>query len=126
MLTNAVINPICAICQERIGEMTLDLYMDAIGHRGPHLLCPDCRLHKCDCCGYFKPNDAGRKVVDAHGVYLGRACEICWDWVIGDNPTSEDFPFFFQLHSPIWYLGRTCGLSENRTMQTTRSENVTQ
>lgn len=95
---NATIDPICAACGDSIGGMPMDTYVKAIEYRGPRLLCPDCRTHKCDCCGWFIPGQTMRSVVDADGKYLGNACDACFSWVISDDPTRSDFPHFRIVH----------------------------
>lgn len=95
---NASINPVCAACGEPIGSMPLDIYVKAVEYRGERLLCPECREHRCDCCGWFKPSEITRKVVDANGKFMGLACETCFIWVIADNPIPSDFPNFRCTH----------------------------
>src|SRR4029450_12750356 len=91
---NATINPICAACQEPIGDMPIDIYIKAVEYRGDHLLCPDCRTHKCDCCGWFLPGQVMRSVLDFDEDYIGNACEACFQWVLPANPTRDHFPHF--------------------------------
>lgn len=97
----AKINPTCCICGESIGEMTIDIYLAAIGYRGEYLFCPNCRTHKCDCCGIFNGNQTTRKVYHGtNGNFLGRACETCFQFVVSYSPTEADFPSFFQFARP--------------------------
>lgn len=97
---NATINPLCAVCNLPIGDMPLDIYIRAVEYRGDHLLCPDCRAHQCDCCGWFLPGQETRKVVDWQGYFAGNACDVCFDWVLPDNPNRDDFPAFQLCQKP--------------------------
>lgn len=94
MLLDTTVNPLCAGCLNRIGEMTLDTYARAIAYRGKYLLCPECRVHHCDCCGNMMIEECRKVYIVGDYQYLGNACSSCWSWVISDNPTKIDFPNF--------------------------------
>jgi len=65
----------CAACREDLGTMTMDTIRVAIQVRGP-IICPGCRLRKCDFCGVIKrhrlPLTGGPF---AAGAY--RVCPLC-------------------------------------------------
>jgi len=94
MLLDTTVNPLCAGCLNRIGEMTLDTYARAIAYRGKYLLCPECRKYHCDCCGDMVNEETRKVFIVGDYKFLGRACSPCWSWVISDNPTKVDFPHF--------------------------------
>jgi hypothetical protein len=98
-MQNSTINPICCHCGQSIGEMPLDIYMMAVEYRGPFLLCPICRIHKCDCCGWVIPAQIMTPVY-SNDHFIGNACESCKDWVLTDNPAKEDFPHFRTEEKP--------------------------
>jgi hypothetical protein len=99
-LTNATLDPICAICNENIGAMPLDVYLQAIERRGPYLLCPSCRESWCDCCGWFFPGVEHKTFYSHSGQYLGRACVTCSDFILTAGLTREDFPNFRIMLKP--------------------------
>lgn len=99
-MKNATINPLCCVCLEPIGSMTLDIYLKAIETRGEYLFCPDCRKHKCDSCGWFIPGEIMTKNYK-NGEFLGSSCETCTTWVINsDDVYKEDFPHFLTNVKP--------------------------
>lgn len=99
-ITNALINPICAACKENIGEMPLDIYLEAVEYRGTFLLCPNCRTHYCDCCGWFIPHQQMRPNF-SDGEFVGNSCEPCSDWILPEEALSrEDFPHFQLMKKP--------------------------
>jgi len=100
MKPNATINPICCICQEQIGEMPIDIYITAIKLRGDYLFCPTCRQFKCDSCGYFFQGTNYHDVKDEDGKFLGRACDTCFQFVLPDELSREDFPNFRTMQPP--------------------------
>jgi len=97
---NATVNPICCVCQEKIGEMPLDIYQRAVELRGEFLFCPDCRTHKCDSCGWFIPSQLMVPFVDGKGKFIGNCCETCVTFLFMDDPEKEDFPHFRTMLQP--------------------------
>jgi hypothetical protein len=97
---NSNVDPICAACKENIGAMPLDIYLRAIAARGEYLFCPDCRTHKCDCCGWFIPTQTMQAVYSDEGQFLGNACETCVTWVLPLDDEGLELPYFRTMQKP--------------------------